>query len=169
MIVSLNGILTEKTPSEVIIDVSGIGYLCFISNNTYDSLPMIGNKVSLFIYHQISENNQSLYGFSDYIEKDMFLMLISVSGIGPKTGINLLSSVSANEFKRRLVEAGYLSEECSVCGWNEERITDSKRCLHLDYIDGDRKNKEYDNLRLLCPNCYLSFNGSFQKSKMFCK
>ena len=103
MIVSLNGILVDKKPSEVIVDVNGIGYLCFISNNTYDSLPIIGESVSLLIYHQISENNQSLYGFSDNVEKDMFLMLISVSGIGPKTGINLLSSVSANEFKRRLV------------------------------------------------------------------
>ena len=103
MIVSLNGILVDKKPSEVIVDVNGIGYLCFISNNTYDSLPIVGEPVSLLIYHQISENNQSLYGFSDNVEKDMFLMLISVSGIGPKTGINLLSSVSANEFKRRLV------------------------------------------------------------------
>ena len=103
MIVSLNGILVDKKPSEVIVDVNGIGYLCFISNNTYDSLPILGESVSLLIYHQISENNQSLYGFSDNVEKDMFLMLISVSGIGPKTGINLLSSVSANEFKRRLV------------------------------------------------------------------
>ena len=103
MIVSLKGILTNKTPSNVVIDVSGIGYLCFISNNTYDTLPLEGKKVSLLIYHQISENSQSLYGFSDKVEKDMFLMLISVSGIGPKTGINLLSSVSPNEFKRRLV------------------------------------------------------------------
>ena len=103
MIVNLNGKLIEKNPCEAIIDVNGVGYLCYISNNTYDSLPSINKNVSLLIYHQISENNQSLYGFSDNVEKDMFLMLISVSGIGPKTGINLLSSVSANEFKRRLV------------------------------------------------------------------
>ena len=103
MIVSLKGILVNKNPSEAIIDVNGVGYLCFISNNTYDSLPLKGVEVSLLIYHQISENSQNLYGFSDEVEKDMFLMLISVSGIGPKTGINLLSSVSPNEFKRRLV------------------------------------------------------------------
>tara|TARA_Y100000817_G_C16838160_1_gene536749 strand:+ start:369 stop:962 length:594 start_codon:yes stop_codon:yes gene_type:complete len=103
MIVSLKGILANKNPSEVIIDVNGVGYLCFISNNTYDNLPLKGEEASLLIYHQISENSQNLYGFSDEIEKDMFLMLISVSGIGPKTGINLLSSVSPNEFKRRLV------------------------------------------------------------------
>ena len=103
MIVSLKGILANKNPSEVIIDVNGVGYLCFISNNTYDNLPLKGEEVSLLIYHQISENSQNLYGFSDEVEKDMFLMLISVSGIGPKTGINLLSSVSPSEFKRRLV------------------------------------------------------------------
>lgn len=103
MIVSLKGILAKKNPSQAIIDVNGIGYLCFISNNTYDSLPMEGQAASLLIYHQISENSQNLYGFSNYVEKDMFLMLISVSGIGPKTGINLLSSVSADEFKRRLI------------------------------------------------------------------
>ena len=103
MIVSLKGILVDKNPSEAIIDVNGVGYLCFISNNTYDSLPLKGVEVSLLIYHQISENSQNLYGFSDEVEKDMFLMLISVSGIGPKTGINLLSSVSPSEFKRRLV------------------------------------------------------------------
>ena len=103
MIVSLKGILANKNPSEAIIDVNGVGYLCFISNNTYDNLPLKGEEVSLLIYHQISENSQNLYGFSDEVEKDMFLMLISVSGIGPKTGINLLSSVSPNEFKRRLV------------------------------------------------------------------
>jgi Holliday junction DNA helicase RuvA len=103
MIVSLKGILANKNPSEVIIDVNGVGYLCFISNNTYDNIPLKGEEVSLLIYHQISENSQNLYGFSDEVEKDMFLMLISVSGIGPKTGINLLSSVSPNEFKRRLV------------------------------------------------------------------
>ena len=89
MIVSLKGILAKKNPSQAIIDVNGIGYLCFISNNTYDSLPVEGQAASLLIYHQISENSQNLYGFSDHVEKDMFLMLISVSGIGPKTGINL--------------------------------------------------------------------------------
>ena len=103
MIVNLTGILMDKSPSEIIVDVNGVGYLCYISNNTYDDLPNLNKKVSLTIYHQISENSQSLYGFSDKAEKEIFLMLIGVSGIGPKTGINLLSSVSAQEFKRRLI------------------------------------------------------------------
>ena len=103
MIVRLNGILLDKSPSEIVIDVHGVGYLCYISNNTYNNLPNLKQKVSLLIYHQISENNQNLYGFFEKTEKEIFLMLISVSGIGPKTGINLLSSVSAEEFKRRLI------------------------------------------------------------------
>ena len=103
MIVSLKGILINKHLSEITVDVNGVGYLCYISSNTYNDLPLLKEEVSLLIYHQISENSQSLYGFSNSIEKELFLMLIGVSGIGPKTGINLLSSVSANEFKRRLV------------------------------------------------------------------
>ena len=61
MIVRLNGILLDKSPSEIVIDVHGVGYLCYISNNTYNNLPNLKQKVSLLIYHQISENNQNLY------------------------------------------------------------------------------------------------------------
>ncbi len=71
--------------------------------------------------------------------------------------------------KSRLIEGGYLNEECSICGWNEPRITDEKVCLNLDYIDSDSDNKSIDNIRLLCPNCYLSNNGFFHSSKNFCK
>ena len=72
-------------------------------------------------------------------------------------------------FKKRLIDEGYLYEECSICGWNESRVTDAKICLNLDYIDGSSDNKRIDNIRLLCPNCYLSNNGFFHKSKNFCK
>jgi len=139
MIVNLKGVLINKSPSEAIIDVNGIGYLCFISNNTYDSLPMKGDDVSILIYHQISENNQSLYGFSNSIEKDMFLMLISVSGIGPKTGINLLSSVSADEFKRRLIagEVELLSSLPGIGPKTARRIIVELKDKFVDYSDND--------------------------------
>ena len=76
MIASLKGLLINKKPSECIIEVNGIGYLCYISNNTYDVLPRLNKEVFLLIYHQISENSQSLYGFSEQNEKELFLMLI---------------------------------------------------------------------------------------------
>ena len=71
MIVNLNGKLINKNPSEIIIDVNGVGYLCYISNNTYDNLPAINDDVSVMTYHQISENNQSLYAFSQKMEKEL--------------------------------------------------------------------------------------------------
>ena len=71
--------------------------------------------------------------------------------------------------KKRLINEGLIQEECDICKWNESRITDNKICLHLDYIDGDIKNKEYDNLRLVCSNCYFTNVGNFKNAKIFCQ
>ena len=79
------------------------------------------------------------------------------------------SNYSLSTFKNRLIEEGYFEEECSVCSWNESRITDNKICLALDFIDGDSNNKSYNNLRLLCSNCYFTNVGGFKNSKQFCK
>ena len=76
---------------------------------------------------------------------------------------------SQSTVKEELIKKGYWVEECHNCGYNETNLLTGKVCLNLDFIDDDTKNITFDNLRLLCPNCYLSFNGSFQKSKMFCK
>ena len=111
MIVSIRGKLTRKMPEEIIIETGGLGYVCFISNNTYDNLPKPGKEVSLLTYFHVTENNQQLFAFSEIAERELFLMLIGVSGIGPKTAIVLLSAVSPDEFKRRLIasEVGMLT------------------------------------------------------------
>ena len=103
MIVSIRGKLTKKMPDEIVIETGGLGYSCFISNNTYDKLPKLGEEVSLLTYFQVTENNQQLFAFSEITERELFMMLIGVSGIGPKTAIVLLSAVSPDEFKRRLI------------------------------------------------------------------
>ena len=108
MIVTIRGILTRKMPDEIIIEISGLGYACYISTNTYDNLPKPGEEVSLLTYFHVTENNQQLFAFSDITERELFIMLIGVSGIGPKTAIVLLSAVSPDEFKRRLI-AGEVS------------------------------------------------------------
>jgi len=82
---------------------------------------------------------------------------------------NLPSNYSLKTLKKRLIEEGYMQEECSHCGYNENNLLTEKVCLNLDFIDDDSKNMKFENLRLLCPNCYLSFNGNFPKSKVFCK
>ncbi len=103
MIVSIRGKLAKKMPDEIVIETGGLGYICFISNNTYDNLPKPGEEVSLFTHFHVTENSQQLFAFSEITEKELFLMLIGVSGIGPKTAIVLLSAVSPDEFKRRLI------------------------------------------------------------------
>ena len=75
---------------------------------------------------------------------------------------------SPKMLKKRLIDAGYMQEECSICKWNEERITNQKICLHLDFLDSDESNFSIDNLRLLCPNCYFTNVGDFRASKYFC-
>ena len=111
MIVSISGILINKYPDNIIVDVNGIGYQCYISTNTYNKLPKEKDKLSLHTYFNVSDNNQELYAFYDILEKELFIMLISVSGIGPKTAIGLLSAVSPGEFKERLIagEVGMLT------------------------------------------------------------
>ena len=71
--------------------------------------------------------------------------------------------------KKRLIVEGYFQEECSHCGYNETNLSTEKVCLNIDFVDGHNKNFKVENLRLLCPNCYLSFNGMFHNSKYFCK
>ena len=103
MIVTIRGILTQKMPDEIVIEISGLGYSCHISTNTYDNLPKLEKEVSLLTYFHVTENSQQLFAFADVTERELFMMLIGVSGIGPKTAIVLLSAVSPDEFKRRLI------------------------------------------------------------------
>ena len=76
---------------------------------------------------------------------------------------------SGKVFKKRLIDEGYFNDECSNCGYNEANLVTDKICTNLDFKDGNSKNKKLGNIQLLCPNCYLSFNGNFPKSKVFCK
>tara|TARA_Y100000588_G_scaffold392887_1_gene506550 strand:+ start:60 stop:650 length:591 start_codon:yes stop_codon:yes gene_type:complete len=103
MIVTIKGTLTRKSPDEIVVETGGLGYICFISNNTYDNLPKLGENVSLLTHFHVTENSQQLFAFNEITEKELFLMLIGVSGIGPKTAIILLSAVTPDEFKRRLI------------------------------------------------------------------
>ena len=93
MIASLNGQVLFKTPSVVILDVGGVGYEAHISVRTYDALPDVGGSSFVFIQTMVREDAITLYGFSQKEEKELFLLLISVSGIGPKLALTILSGV----------------------------------------------------------------------------
>ena len=69
------------------------------------------------------------------------------------------------KLKQRLLNNGYMLEKCNNCGFEEKRLTDGKVPLVLDFIDGDRKNHEYENLRMLCFNCSFLINGNLSVPK----
>ena len=103
MIEYISGILIDKKSDFCIVDVNGLGYKINISTNTFNQLKKINQNVKILIYFSVSENNQSLFGFYKNNEKELFMLLIGISGIGPKTAINMLSAVPVEEFKNRLI------------------------------------------------------------------
>jgi Holliday junction DNA helicase RuvA len=92
MIAHIEGILESKTPTHVVIDVNGVGYMLNISLNTYDELPSKG-KLRLFSHLIIREDAHILFGFSEEEERMMFRELINVSGVGASTALMILSSM----------------------------------------------------------------------------
>ncbi len=97
MIAHLNGTLLAKQATSVIVDVGGLGYEVTIPLSTFYDLEDIGANVQLRIYTHVREDALQLYGFKTARERELFLRLISVSGIGPKLGITMLSGMSADE------------------------------------------------------------------------
>jgi len=92
MIEHLTGTLIEKTPTKAVISAAGVGYGALISLNTYEALPEIGQTASLHTYLAVREDALTLFGFATKAERDGFLMLTSVTGVGAKIAINILSS-----------------------------------------------------------------------------
>ena len=103
MIAFVRGHFAVKTPARVVVDVNGVGYDLQISLNTFSA---ISNQESgqLFTYLHITENAQSLYGFSTLGEKELFLQLISISGVGANTARMILSGMRPEEIIRSIVQ-----------------------------------------------------------------
>jgi Holliday junction DNA helicase RuvA len=97
MIAHLSGTLLSKQATSVILDVGGVGYEVSIPLSTFYELEELGSKVQLRIYTHVREDSLQLYGFKTARERELFMRVISVSGIGPKLGITLLSGMSADE------------------------------------------------------------------------
>jgi Holliday junction DNA helicase RuvA len=97
MIAHLSGTLLSKQATSVIVDVGGVGYEVTIPLSTFYDLEDTGSSVQLRVYTHVREDTLQLYGFKTIRERELFLKIISVSGIGPKLGITLLSGMSADE------------------------------------------------------------------------
>src|ERR1700751_1382476 len=99
----LEGKFTFKSPAQVYIDINGIGFEVNISLNTYSSLQKL-DAGRLYTYLQIKEDAQVLYGFFDKPEKDLFVQLISISGVGTATARMMLSSLKPEEIKGAIAQ-----------------------------------------------------------------
>ena len=103
MIAFVKGNFVDKKPARVVVDVNGVGYDLQISLNTYSA---IANKDSgqLYTYLHLFENGQTMYGFAEVAEKEMFLQLISVSGVGAATARMMLSGMKPEEISRAIIQ-----------------------------------------------------------------
>ncbi len=104
MIASLTGTLTHKSPTEVVVDVNGIGYGVSIPISTFEVLGEVNSAVTLSIHLYVREDTLQLYGFATEEERDTFRMLISVSGIGPKMAQGVLSGITVTELRRHVTQ-----------------------------------------------------------------
>ena len=99
MISQLHGILIEKTPTEIVVDCGGVGYSAIVSVRTSDELPKTGENVTIKTLLIPRDDALILYGFLTEMERNTFKLLISISGIGPKMAIGILSSVTIADFQ----------------------------------------------------------------------
>ncbi len=116
MITFLHGTLVEALPTQAIVEVSGVGYEVLIPLSSYDKLPAPGKEIKLLTHLAVREDAQVLYGFMSAAERDLFRLLIhSVSGIGPKTALNILSGINVTAF-RGAVSSGDVKALARISG-----------------------------------------------------
>ncbi len=115
MIGFLKGQLLYKKPNLVVVDVHGVGYEVQIPLNSFYELPAEGSEVALKIHTHVREDQISLFGFHSQREKDLFLKLISISGIGPKLGIAILSGAKVEELAQAIAD-GNLARLTAIPG-----------------------------------------------------
>ncbi len=98
MISRLRGILIEKSPPELVVDVGGVGYELGASMTTHYALPALGQEIEIFTHMVVREDAQLLYGFATQNERRLFRLLLSVNGVGAKVALSILSGMTPDEF-----------------------------------------------------------------------
>ena len=109
MIAQICGRLAHKSPEEIIVDCNGVGYGVRVPLSTFYELPEVGEEVILRVHTHVREDALHLYGFLTGKEKELFGLLIGVSGVGPRLAINVLSGIATHDLERALQEGDLLS------------------------------------------------------------
>ncbi|MCE9616631.1 MAG: Holliday junction branch migration protein RuvA [Lentisphaerae bacterium] len=115
MIAFLDGTLVEKQPTHVVMDVNGVGYEVFIPLSSFDRLPAAGTRCRLLTHLSVREDAHVLFGFVTAAERQLFSLLMSVSGIGPKLALSALSGLSVREIKAAIA-GGDIKRLSSISG-----------------------------------------------------
>lgn len=123
MIAHLDGIITEKLPTSVIIDVHGVGYEVIISAPDAERVNL-DDKIKFYTYHAVRDTGEELYGFSSLAAKKLFEMLISVNGVGPKAAIAILSLGTPEEVRNAIAntDTAFISKASGVGKKSAERV-----------------------------------------------
>ena len=103
MISMLHGTLFEKTPGFAVVECGGVGYDVAMPLGAYNELPSAGGECRIFVRHVVREDDEQLYGFATREEREIFDLLMTISGVGPKIAISALDGLSVQEFKRCVV------------------------------------------------------------------
>jgi Holliday junction DNA helicase RuvA len=124
MIGRLSGILLEKQPPHVLLDVAGVGYEIDVPMSSFYNLPATGERVTLVTHFVVREDAQQLYGFLSQKERVAFRELIRISGVGPKLALSVLSGMSADELAQCIVmqDAGQLTRVPGIGKKTAERL-----------------------------------------------
>jgi Holliday junction DNA helicase RuvA len=124
MIASLTGILMVKSPTEILLDVNGVGYAVSVPLSTFEKLGQTGSTVTLLTHLQVREDALQLYGFASETELVLFKLLISVTGIGPKLAQGILSGMSASDLRNSILQgdAGSLTAIPGIGRKTAERL-----------------------------------------------
>ena len=125
MIAYVNGILESVEEGICVVDVNGIGYNVFISGSTMDRMPGVGEAVKLYTYTNVKEDSFTLFGFLSKDELNLFKMLITVNGIGPKGGLSILSVMTPDDLRFAIMagDSKSLSKAPGIGKKTAERIT----------------------------------------------
>ena len=128
MIAYVRGVLAEKGPDRVVIEAGGVGYELLIPVSTFDRLPKEGGEAKLLAWHCVREDDEALFGFAPKEEREMFLKLTQVSGVGPKIALAILSGSSIGELSLAIA-SGNAKRISSIKGVGKK--TAEKICVEL--------------------------------------
>lgn len=133
MFAYVKGTLAEKEPGRAVVEAAGLGYEVLIPLSTYDRLPRTGEETKLLLHHAVREDDEALFGFATEAEREMFRLLLSVSGVGPKMALAIVSASSVGELSLAIA-AGNSKRLAAVKGVGKK--TAEKICIELkDKVD----------------------------------